>query len=32
MSGTTNLAELMILLETSQEGIKHEFKFYQSNH
>tara|TARA_Y100001970_G_C14017130_1_gene741509 strand:+ start:26 stop:463 length:438 start_codon:yes stop_codon:yes gene_type:complete len=30
--GTTTLAELMIWLETSQEGIKHKFKFYQSNH
>ena len=30
--GTTTLAELMIWLETSQKGIKHKFKFYQSNH
>ena len=30
--GTTTLAELMIWLETSQECIKHKFKFYQSNH
>ncbi len=30
--GKTTLAELMIWLETSQIGIKHKFKFFQSNH
>ncbi len=30
--GNITLAELMIWLETSQIGIKHKFKFFQSNH
>ena len=30
--GTDTLEELMMWLETSPEGIGHNFKFYQSNH